>query len=788
MFRNYFKIAWRNLLKGKLYSAINILGLAIGMAVAMNIGLWVADELAFNHYHKNYSRLAQVMTNSTDNGRRVTGEQIPIPLQTELERKFGGDFENTALTSGNDETIVAAGVNKVSTKGIWAQPAFPKMLSLTMIKGSAEALSDVSSILISESLSHILFKSASPLGKIIKVNDLLQFKVAGVYADLPQNTTFQEMKFLTPWDAFVKSREWVREQLTEWGSHSFWLYAQINSGANFAAINNKIKDLPKSHSGKEYNEECFLHPMDKWHLYNQFEDGQSIGGRSRLVWLFGIIGIFVLLLACINFMNLATARSEKRAREVGVRKAIGSMRSQLIAQFLTESVVITSISLVISIGIVVISLPWFNQFTDKQIAFPWNNMIFWCGATGFTILVALFSGSYPAFYLSGFQPVKVLKGKIQTGRLAALPRRIFVVIQFTVSITLIVGTLVVYRQIQHAKNRPVGYNQDGLIAFNINTLGLKQNLPSLQHDLLETGTVENVAASSSPLTGVNSNTSNFNWKGKDPNITLSFGLVAVTYSYGATAGWKLKYGRDFVPSDKHKVILNEAAVKLSGLKQPVGETMHWNDDDYLVAGVVKDMVMDSPYKEPKPTVFFLNDEWISYINVRVKPGVPVGKALSSIAPVFKKHNPGGTFEYSFVNESYSKKFVYEQCIGKLATLFSALTVFISCIGLFGLSAFIAEQRIKEIGIRKVLGADLFSLWQLLSLDFIILVIISSLLAVPIARYYLSRWLQEYDYRIEIGWWIFAVSGLVAIGIALLTVSYQAIKAASANPVKNLRTE
>jgi putative ABC transport system permease protein len=531
--------------------------------------------------------------------------------------------------------------------------------------------------------------------------------------------------------------------------------------------------------------------MNNWHLYSDFKDGKVAGGRIKFVWLFSIIGAFVLLLACINFMNLSTARSERRAKEVGIRKTVGSLRRQLIAQFLSESLVVSFLALVLALIWVLVSLPFFNELGDKEIHLPWTSPVFWASALAFTTVTGLLSGSYPAFYLSGFRPIKVLKGTFKAGRYASLPRKVLVVIQFTVSVAMIIGTVLVFRQISYARSRPVGYTREGLITVEMNTPEIGGHYDALRNDLLKTGAVEDMAESSGPITGVWSNQIGFEWKGKDPNSVPLFGISAVTHDYGRTIGWQILQGRDFsrnFPTDSGDLILNESAVRLTGLKHPVGEIIRWNDKDRKITGVVKDMVMESPYTPIKPTIFYLDYGWTSVITVRLKPALTSAAALDAIRPVFRRYDPGSPLQYTFVDEDYEKKFSDEQRVGHLATVFAVLAIFISCLGLFGLASFVAEQRIREIGIRKVMGASLFHLWQLLSTDFVILVIISCGIAIPIAWYYLDQWLRQYEYRTPLSWWIFAASSLGALVITLLTVSFQAIRAAMMNPVTSLRTE
>ena len=783
MFRNYFKIAWRNLLRSKLYSAINILGLATGMAVALLIGLWIWDELSFDSYFGNHNRLAQVMVSQTIRGEIYTGETVAMPLGDALDNQYAADFKRVCLTSHNNDHILAAGDKKLPGSGIWVQPDFPEMFTLNMLQGKRNALNDPSSILLSESMAKALFGNSDPINKIIRLDNRQDLKVAGVYEDLPHNTTFYEAKLLLPWD---NKDNWLKGQ-KDWDNHCGELYVELSDKVDIDKATAKIRSVPTPYI-KEWKEEMMLHPMNKLHLYSEFKNGKAVSGPIQFVWLFGIIGAFVLLLACINFMNLSTARSEKRAREVGIRKTIGSLRRQLIGQFLTESVVVAFIALILAIVAVQLSLPFFNGLADKQMYITWSNPVFWLLALGFTIFTGIISGSYPAFYLSAFEPIKVLKGVFRAGRLASLPRKVLVVIQFTVSITLIIGTIIIFRQIQFAKNRPVGYTRDGLI-----TVPLRENLfghyEAIRHDLLQTGVVENMAESSQPATQFNNNNS-IEWRGKDPGLVIFFRDVNVTPEFGKTIGWSIKEGRDFskdFPSDSSSAILNETGLKMTGLKNPIGELIKFNGKTYAIVGIAKDMVTQSPYAEMEPSVFFC-DGWMGIITIRIKPSMPVRDALAKIQPVFKKYDPASPFEFKFIDDEYAKKFSNEQRIANLASVFAILAIFISCLGLFGLASFVAEQRTKEVGVRKVLGATVFNLWKLLSKEFVALVIISLLIAIPTAYYFMNNWLQDYQYRTPISWWIFVAAGVSALVITLLTVSFQAIKAAVANPVKSLRTE
>lgn len=795
MLKNYLKITWRNLIKNKVYSFINIGGLAVGMAVAILIGLWIYDEVSFNKNFTNYNSIAQIMMNGSDNGTILTQPAVSIPLADDIRSNFGSDVEQVALSSWTSSAIIAFGDKKFSKNGNFMEPSAQDLLSLKMLGGTTNALKEPNSILLSASLANILFGESNPIGQTVKLNNKTSVSVTGVYEDFPHNSNFRDVTFISTWALYASSEAWIKEASDNWDNNSFQIFTRINSNTRFQSVSAKIKDLVHNHAHDKATDKTtiFLYPMSEWHLYERFENGKAIGGSIQYVWLFGSIGFFVLLLACINFMNLSTARSEKRAKEVGIRKTIGSVKSQLIGQFLSESLTVVSVAFIFAIALIQINLPWFNTVTDKQITIPFANIFFWVICFSFIFFTGILAGSYPAFYLSSFKPVKVLKGTFHTARFASLPRKILVVTQFAVSVALIICTIIVFKQIQFAKNRPVGYNREGLITIPIKTPDLYGHYSSLRNELLKTGAVDNMCESASPATDIWSNDGSFEWRGKEAGNANTFGIMSCTPDFGKTIGWQLKDGRDFSKefTDSSSLILNEAAVKLMNLKNPVGEKIKWGwrGRDYTVVGVVKDMIMSSPFEAPKPAIFWIGDDnTANIVTLKLKAGISLGSALTKVEAVFKNYNPGSPFEYSFVDEEYGKKFLTETRIGRLSIVFSVLAILISCLGIFGLALYVAEQRTKEIGVRKVLGASVLNVWALLSKEFIVLTVVSFFIASPIAYYFMNNWLDRYEYHTNISWWVFAGTGLGAMLITLFTVSFQAIKAAIANPVKSLRTE
>lgn len=796
MIKNYLKVALRSLRKNKVYSLLNIAGLSVGMAATMLIALWIWDEVSYDKSIPDYRRIAKVLQHPVFNGETQTWFSTPMPLGPALQKNYGNDFKHVITAAFAGERTISLDGKKFKRSGNYMEPGVGDMLSLKMQKGSRNALKDMNAVLLSASTASVLFGKEDPMGKVLMLdnNDKAMVKVAGVYEDMPANSSFAELTWIAPWELMVKSQGLEQVLQNPWGASWFQTYVQIADQANMERVSAAIKDVLANNSNGEKTRKdkttIFLHPMNNWHLYGEFKDGVNTGGRIQYVWLFGIIGLFILILACINFMNLSTARSEKRAKEVGVRKTMGSLRWQLIYQFFSESLLMAFLAFLCSLLLVQLALPFFNELADKKIQILWANPLFWSFGVGFAFITGLVAGSYPALYLSSFNPIKVLKGTFRAGRFASIPRKALVVTQFTVSVVLIIGTIVVFRQVRFAQNRPVGYSRDGLVSISSN--GIWDHLPAFRNELLGTGAVEEMAVSELQVTNMFITNSGFNWKGKDPAMQEEFVTMGVTTEFGKTVNWQIIDGRDFskgLATDSNAIILNEAAVKYMGLKNPVGETIMWGKNEPVrVIGVVKNMITQSPYDPIRQMFFYQRKGKLPVITMRINPRVSMQVALGSIEQVVKKYRADEAFEYKFVDDEYAKKFANEKRIGKLASAFAFLAIFISCLGLFGMASFMAEQRNKEIGVRKVLGASVLNLWGLLSKEFVVLVAISLVIAIPLASYFMDKWLQNFTYRSGLSWWIFAAAGLGALLITLLTVSSQAIKAALANPVKALRSE
>lgn len=794
MFKHYWKVAYRNMLRNKVHSFINITGLSVGMAVAMIIGLWIYDEFSFNHFTPHHNRIARVMFTCNYNNEKIAAAYLPYPTGEELRTNYRKNFNRVVMSTFTNEHLLTAGDRKFRKTGNFMEPGATEMFSLQLLKGTGANLQDPSTMLISSSLAKALFGTAEPVGQTLKVDNMHDVRITGVYEDFPYNSDFRDVTFIASWELFHLMNPKFKSNPKPWGSYKFQCFVELpentNADAGTAAIRDIMMRKLPAEDTKSLQPSMFLYPMDRWHLYEAYNEGGKATEKIETVWLFGFIGLFVLLLACINFMNLSTAQSEKRAREVGIRKTIGSERGQLIRQFFGESLLAAFLAFLLAVLLVILILPAFNQVADKKIFIPWSNPWFWLACIGFAMLTGLIAGLYPALYLSSFRPVKVIKGTFMPGRAAVLPRKILVVLQFTVSVALIIGTIVIYRQVQFTRNRPVGYNRNGLIMVNINP-DIEKHYEAIRQELKSGGLAVEMGASVNTTTEFNIGSVNFNWEGKDPSLSAGFAVSNVTYEYGKTIGWQIRDGRDFsrdFPTDSMAFVINEAGAQLLNFKEPVGSTVLWDGKPFRIIGVIKNIIFESPYQPVTPSIFHMSGPKNLVVTIKMNPQLNTAQALAGIGSIFNKYSPAYPFDYRFVDLEYEKKFRNEERAGKLAGYFSALAIFISCLGLFGMASFMAERRTKEMGVRKVLGATAFNLWSLLSKDFVILVLIALLIATPLAWLFMSDWLENYHYRSTISAWIFVAVGIGSILITLLTVSFQTIKTALRNPTKSLQSE
>ena len=790
MLKNYFLTAWRNLLKTKGYSALNISCLAIGMAVALLIGLWVYDQYSYDKFLPDYQRLYQVRRNFNSNGTTLNFTTTSIKLANTLQKEIP-DIEYVAINSGNNPHVLLNKERRVMLPGITVGSDFLKMFAYPMIAGDrATALHETYSIVLTQSTATALFGKEDPMGRMVRIDNQHDLKVTGVLENVPYNT---ELKFdyIIPFEYESVTNNYVSGGAgNSFNNNSFSILVKLRPQVTAAQVAPKIKNIehtePKSQNAML--SEVVLQPIAHWHLYGNYINGIEQGGFLDYVRMFTIIGILVLLIACINFINLTTARSEKRAREVGVRKAIGSLRSDLIIQFLAESLLLTLCAGALALLLAQLVLPPFNDLTQSHIRIPFANPVFWLVLLGSIGITAFIAGSRPAFYLSSFQPVKVLKGQVTTGKGGSLSRQVLVVVQFTCSIALIISTIIIYQQIQYTRNRPSGYDISRLMMTFMNP-ELDRNYTALKNDILQKGIAVGVTKATSPATDVYWHSNVNHWPGMRPGETIEMGTILVADDYFKTVGMTLADGRDFIPADSIKsVIYNEAAIRQMRIHHPVGQTITWDTTRTIIA-VAKDALMVTPYSGADPTQFYYYPSQAGNVMMyRLSPSINTTDAVAQLNTLFAKYNPSYPYTYNFADDKYAEKFALEVLVGKLAGIFAGLAIFISCLGLFGLAAYVAEQRTKEIGIRKVLGASIPQVWTLLTRDFIVLVMVSCLIASPLAWYFLHSWLLKYDYRISIGVGVFLLAGGMALLITIITISFQALKAATSNPTRALRSE
>ncbi|MDB5130284.1 MAG: transporter permease [Mucilaginibacter sp.] len=790
MLKNYLKITWRNLRRHKAFSLINISGLAIGMASSALILLWIQNEVSYDQFHAKKDRLYSVYNRSVFDGKLWCWNTTPKVMAKTLKQDYP-QIEEVARTSNNN-FLFTINDKHLNVPGYFTDPGFLTMFSFPLVSGNKNtALNNIKDIVITQKLAKKLFGNDNAMGKTIKIDSNAYFTVSAVMQDLPNNTQFK-FEYLMPWSYLKK----IGGDDTGWGNNSIQTWALLKPGVTEAEANKSIVNITRSHSEIK-DIDVFVHPSGKWRLYSKFDQkGKISGGRIETIRIFSMIAAFILIIACINFMNLSTARSEKRAREVGIRKVVGALRGSLISQFLGESIFIALIAGLIAIVIVQLSLSGFNRLTDKQLYIPYSSPWFWFTALSFILFTGLISGSYPALYLSSFRPVSVLKGTFKAVNALITPRKLLVVVQFTFAVVLIVCTIIIRQQLQYAQDRETGYKKDNLV-YVMMTGNVEKQYALIKNDLLASGAAAAVSKTSAPITQGWSDSWDFIWDGKDMSKKIDFNMFNTDGDLVKTMGLKLIAGRDIdvktYPTDSVAMILNETAVKTMGFKNPVGQIIKRPNDathftNWHVIGVVKDFILQSPYEPVKAMIIQGPKSWFNVIHFKLNGAHTTAENLKLAEKVFKKYNPDYPFEYNFIDQDYAKKFGDEQRIGTLASLFAGLTIIISCLGLFGLAAYMAQNRIKEIGVRKVLGASVAGVTTLLSKDFLKLVMIAFAIAMPIAWWAMYKWLQGYSYRISISIWVFVLAALITIIISLITVSFQAIKAALANPVKSLRSE
>lgn len=783
MLNNYLKIAWRNLWRSKGFTVINILGLTIGIASTILILLWVQNELTYDKFQKNYDNIYQVIANRNFNNQVFTDRSMALPLADALDKNLS-QIKHAVVTTSRQQNLLAYNNNKIKKEGYYVSDHFFDIFSWEFVKGTAAtALKDPNSIILTEDAAKAFFGDADPINKVLTIDNNQSVKVAAIVKHAPDNSTFV-FDWIMP---FNYNDPDTKASMNEWINSSWNVFIQAMPNADTARLNKDITRIKRSH-GNDGISSYFVFPMSRWHLYSDFENGKNTGGMIEYVRLFSIIAVIILLIACINFMNLSTARSEKRAKEVGIRKTLGSNKKLLIFQFYCESFILTLIAFMLALIAVVLLLPAFNVMIDKHLSLDILQPASWLMAFIIILFTAFVAGSYPALYLSSFNPVKVLKGNILSGKKTILPRHILVVSQFVISILLISATIIVYQQIQHTKDRDMGYNPNGLVMIP-STPDVDKNFAVIKQQLLASGIITGVTRTSSPITQIWWYTGAPDYDGKPADANIIMGGLATDVDFSKTMNVKLLQGHDFAgtPSDSNSMLLNKAAVDAMKLKNPVGMQMRYGKT-YTIIGVTDNVIMTSPFEPAYPMLMIYNGENSAMATMRIKSGVPAQKAIALLESVFKKYNPSVPFEYQFVDQEFQKKFITEELIGKLTNIFSMLAIFICCLGLAGLASFTIEKRFREIGVRKVLGASVQQLLVLISKEFLKLVVIAFVIAAPLTYWLMSNWLNNYNYRIAIHLWLFAVVGVVMLLLTLTVVSLNTIRAAMGNPVKSLRTE
>ncbi|QIP12904.1 FtsX-like permease family protein [Spirosoma aureum] len=784
MFRNYVKIAWRNIAKSKTFSFINVLGLALGMTSSLLILLWVQDERSIDQFHANGPRIYQVMENQQWTGNDIsTTPSTPGPLALALTAEVP-EVEKSVKITWQEEQLLSVGDKAYKEKGRYASPDLFQIFSFPFVQGNPKtAIVGPSSIVISEKVAMKLFGRTDVVGRTVRVNNKDDHQVTGIVQDIPETSSLK-FDFVLPEAPYEKENEW----LTKWENNGIRTYALLHQNADVNVVNAKILNMVRKHDKNVTTITTFMFPYEEAYLHSKFTNGKPDGGRIEYVRLFTIVAIFLLIIACINFMNLATARSAKRAKEVGIRKVVGAERSYLVGQFVGEAVLMSLLSLLIAMILVPLLLPVFNTLTEKHISIQYTNPFYWLRLLGLAVITGLVSGSYPALFLSSLQPVRVLKGTLRFNAGAVLFRQGLVVFQFSLSLLLIIGTLIAGRQVDYIRTKNLGLDRENVVYMTLEG-DLSKRFDSFREELLQAPGIQSVSSSGNDPMEIGSSTIGVEWKGKPEGDKTLFTNMAVSYDFIKTMKIKLLAGRDFSKAfvtDSTNYLVNEEAARRMGMKNPVGQDLKFWSKSGKIIGLMKNFHVNSLRVAIEPLIIRLDSTNYTLL-VRTHPG-QTEQALKSMERLAKQFNPAYPFDYRFADESFREQYKSETLIGKLANYFAIIAIFIACLGLFGLAMFTAEQRTKEIGVRKVLGASVTSIVALLSKDFLKLVLISIFIASPLAWYAMHQWLADFAYRIDIEWWVFVLAGLLAVGIAQLTVSFQSIKAALMNPVKSLRSE
>jgi ABC-type antimicrobial peptide transport system permease subunit len=785
MFGNYFKVIYRNLYRLKSFTIINITGLAIGMASAILILLLVQNELSYDQFHEKKDRIYALYSRGMFNGHKDLFF-LPGAMGSLLKSEYPQIEEATDI-NGTGPIVLAANDKQIEGKGMMVDSGFLKIFSFPLLRGNPEtALNSPRSVVLTESFAKKFFADGDAMGKTFRVDSNNNFIVTGILKDLPNNTTFQPLDYLLPW-SYMKEIGWEKNG---WDNFDRFMIVLIKPGITEQQANVSFRDMIKKHV-KGSDKEVFVHPITKWRLWSRFENGEIVGGGIESVRIFLMLAGFILLIACINYMNLSTARSVKRGKEVGIRKVVGAGRFSIAIRFLGESIVMSLLSVILCLVIVQLSIKGFNWLTWNNLYVPYSNPKFWLGILGFAIFTGLIAGSYPAFYLSTFRPISVLKGTFKTSYNLVSVRKILVVLQFSFAITFIICTIIIYRQINFGAKRDPGYDRDHL-AFVYVKGAMNKKYELIKHELLSSGAVTAVSRSNSPVCYTWSGDDNYEWKDSKPDNKTWFSEFFIDNDFVETMGLKMVSGRTInlnkFPGDSSSIILNQSAVKLMGLKNPIGEIVRNNKKNFVVVGVVRDFVSNSPFYTVGPMVLRGPKNNFGAIGFRLNTNHSLSKNMNTVESILKKYVPDYPIISGYVDDADVKKFEDEKRTGIQSAIFGSMAILISCLGLFALAAYTAENRIKEIGIRKMLGASVSGITLLLSRDFVKLVIISFVIASPVAWWLMNSWLRNYTYRVNIGWLVFVITGLASISIAIFTVSYQAIKAALSNPVVSLRAE